>query len=322
MKPAHLFVYPLVAWFSGICPALGDGGFFFREGVATDLAQTRQEVLIAIYDEADGQESVPKVTYVLSSRYAGEPDAFAWVVPVPATPTNVVAHTNRLLFDSLNKDTQPRFLIHDPSPYGNWWGFGCGGQALSGAEGRDAQLVEVEAQGEAGIFAWAALTSTGSAALLDWLNLNGFTVPLEAGPVLAGYIQQEWHFLAVRVREPDELATNSDGGIEIPPIQFTCQTLQRIYPMAISQVSAANQTEVLIYVLADHRAEAKNVPNAVIDDNAVVYDPTSSSETNYEALFAQTIADLGGVALITEHADRSYGVGWVTAPPACSIYDS
>ena len=40
--------------------------------------------------------------------------------------------------------------------------------------------VEVEARGQAGIFEWAALTSTGSNALLTWLNANGFRVSAEA----------------------------------------------------------------------------------------------------------------------------------------------
>ena len=90
--------------------------------------------------------------------------------------------------------------------------------------------------------------------------------------------------------------------------------------MAISRISAAENTEVLIYVLAEHRAEAANVANGAIDENDLRYDPNSPSLTNYETLFAQTISDLGGVALITEYAateltDPSSGFWlWPEAP--------
>jgi hypothetical protein len=292
----------LLACVTTVAAALGDGGYFYEEGAATQLAQTRQEVLLAIYE--DRMSGAPQVTYVLRTQYAGTPAEFAWVVPVPAMPTDVVAHESTDLFDQLEERTSPRFEIAMSRPTG--WGslLGCGTWDAGGENLDTGGLVEVEASGEAGIFEWVALTSTGSSALLTWLADNGFAVPAEAGDVVDRYVQQERHFLALRISEPDELESGADGEIEIPPIQFTCQTAERFYPMAISQISAADETEVLIYVLADHQAEPVNVPNGLIDPDALVYDPASPSNTNYETVFAQTIADLGGTALITEAAWR------------------
>lgn len=296
---------------------LGDGGFFFVEGETVDLAQTQQEVLIAFYNDAAA--ATPQVTYVLQTRYAGVPEELAWVIPVPATPTDVVAHANSELFDQLSEATKPRFMLVGASDTGLMPGCVCAGMAGLAGDVRENGLVEVEARGQAGIFEWAALASTGANALLDWLNSNGFALPATAAGILDDYIQQEMHFLALRVDEPNDLNIG-DGEIAIPPIQFTCQSARRFYPMAISQVSAAAETEVLIYVLAEHRVEAANVANALIDPNTVAYDPDSSSSTNYEALFTQTISDLGGTALITEYAgpaqyliDRTI---WPQAPAA------
>ena len=294
--------------------ALADGGFIYRQGQAADLAQTRQEVVVAFYREGEGERAVDKALYVLRSRYTGmPPETFVWLVPVPATPSDVVAHQNDLLFEALDEETRPRFILDEPR-----FGGGCGcGPLAAGDGGRQGELVVIEAQGQSGIFDWAALTSTGAGALLDWLNENEFAVPKAAADVLATYIAQDMHFLAVRVREPDELTGNGDGEIAIPPIQFACQTSRRFYPMAISQISAAAQTEVLIYVLADHRAATANVANAIIDDGALALDDASPSLTNYEALFADTLAEHSGRALITEYAASWYGqAGWVTAPPA------
>jgi hypothetical protein len=296
---------------------LADGGFFFEEGVASDLAQTRQEVLIAFYD--GDQDGLPRTTYVLRSRYAGEPDAFAWVIPVPATPTDIVAHETGALFDSLNESTRPRFMVQFfPSvEWGTRLSCGCLAEDL-GQGPRETGLVVEEARGTAGIFEWVALTSTGGQALLDWLNANRFAVPLQAAEILDRYIQQNMHFLAVRVNEPQTF-NEGDGTIEIPPLQFTCQTSRHYYPMVISQISAADETEVLIYVLADHRAEAANLPNGLVDPNMVVYDPNSPSLSNYESVFGQALAELGEPALITEYAQPTgYNwneMAWPTPPP-------
>ena len=136
--------------------------------------------------------------------------------------------------------------------------------------------------------------------------------------MLDGYIQQGMHFLAVRIDEPTQVQQGSDGQIEIPPIQYTCQTSQMFYPLAISQVSAASATEVLIYVLSDHRAEAANVTNVEIEANELVHDPTSPSLTNYESVFTQKIDENGGTALVTEYAQSGGRLDshWPDAPAA------
>jgi hypothetical protein len=288
---------------------LADGGMFLPSGEAADLAQTRQEVLIAFHS-GSGTDTQSYATYVIKTRYSGEPESLAWVIPAPSTPTGVVAHDDDAVFDRLDLLTRPHFWF----PWKEWtFGCGCAAPRFEGdlAGGTQNDLVVVEARGEAGIFEWAALTSTGGSALLTWLNDNDFAVSTAAATVLDAYIQDDWHFLAVRVREPDSV-TSATGDIEIPPIQFTCQTTRRVYPMAISRVSAASEVEVVIYILSDRRAAASNLANLTIDESEIIYDATSESETNYEELFRQAISAQGGQALVTEHAEAlgRTGVGW------------
>ncbi|MBN1342882.1 MAG: DUF2330 domain-containing protein [Phycisphaerae bacterium] len=270
------------------CPAIADGVYFLPVGEAADLAQTRQEAVLAHYDG--------KTTYVLRTMYTGSPDSFAWVMPLPAIPTDVVAHDTSALFTTLDEITSPVFFSIGPAR-------GCGCSLDTGDAARNG-LVTVVASGQAGIFDWAALTSTGANALLTWLNTNGFAVPSSATTILDAYIQQEMFFLAVRVADPANLAPNAQNNVQIPPIQFTCEVTSRFYPMIISRITAAQQTEVLLYVIAPHRAEAANVPNALIDRQSIAADPNSDSGTNYEQLFTDKIAELGGLALITEFASH------------------
>lgn len=280
-----------------------DGAYFsnLKIGSVTDLAQTRQEAVMAIHDD--------QVTYVLRTQFSGGGDAFAWVVPVPAAPSDVVAHADNALFDALESQTAPIFDIR-LGPVGGGCGCSSGGMSQLGS------LVQVEASGQTGVFDWVSLTSSGGAALRTWLNDNGFTVPASADSVLDTYIQQDMHFLGVRLNEFS--ATGAGSEMEIPPFQFTISGTRRFYPMTISQISSAAQTEVILYVLADHRNDAANLSNALIEPSALQYDATSASLTNYEALFTQTLANAGGPVLVTEFAspvDASLTIYWREVPP-------
>lgn len=302
--PGLVLVYGVAA-----SVTLADGGYF-KPATVGNLAQTVQRAVIAFHN--DDEDGSALVTYVLQSAYEGSAEEFAWVIPVPGTPTNVIAHEDDDLLTNLEYSTAPRITFVEPVDMARSSGDGgCFCNAVPGVHikggggllGEEDQAVQVEDRGRAGIFEWVALTSTGSDDLLTWLDENGFAVPEEAGPILNGYIDQEWHFLALRVAEPEESGESFDE-VDIPPIQFTCQTTERVYPMAISQVSAAEQTEVLIFVLAEHRAEAANLANAVVDPNRVTYDPDGESNTNYEVLIIEIVAANDGLALITEYAEE------------------
>jgi hypothetical protein len=309
-----------IALLGAACAACADGGYFPPIiGSAADLAQTQQEVLLVIQRDAPDSPT-NKVTYVIRSRYAGTPTELAWVIPLPATPTDVVAHPNAALFEALDRSTAPVFIIGYAGP--QRVGCGCAGAPglASNGGGDTTGLVTVEARGTAGVFDWAALTSSGSAALLAWLNDNGFAVSSLAAGVIDNYIQQDAHFLALHVDKPQTLSSGQ-GDVEIPPIQFTCRTDRYFYPMTISQISAAQTTEVVVYTLAAHRLEADNLPNAAIEADKLVYRADSPSQTNYERLFTQAGAQPGGPALVTECVTPTDGLSfwgpadWPAAPP-------
>ncbi|HUU85730.1 MAG TPA: DUF2330 domain-containing protein [Phycisphaerae bacterium] len=306
----------LQRWISGLMlvyglaasVALGDGGYF-EPATVGNLAQTVQKAVIAFHVDAEQGDTL--ATYVLQSAYEGSAEEFAWVIPVPGTPTNVIAHENDDLLAHLERITAPRLTFVQPYDYSTpSGGGGCFCNAVPGVHiegggdmlGEDNQGVAIEDRGQAGIFEWVALTSTGSDDLLTWLDENGFAVPEEAEAILNGYIEEDWHFLALRVAEPEESQDSFDE-VDIPAIQFTCQTTERVYPMAISQVSAAEEAEVLVYVLAEHRAEAANLGNGVVDRDRVIYDPDGESKTNYEELLVEIVTENDGLALITEYAE-------------------
>ena len=99
------------------------------------------------------------MTYVVHSTYDGRVSEFAWVLPVPATPTDVLAHQNSNMFAELDQGTRPNFRI-EPASRGGKGGLDCGCAAPVGLGGTSGILL-VEASGKDGIYDWAALTSSG-----------------------------------------------------------------------------------------------------------------------------------------------------------------
>jgi len=96
---------------------------------------------------------------------------------------------------------------------------------------------------------------------------------VEAGDILNDYIAQDMHFLAVRVNEAGQSGDDT-APLAIPPLQFTVLGSRLFYPMAISRITAADPTEVLVYLIGDHRMEAVNLTNGVIEPAALAYGPT------------------------------------------------
>ena len=282
-------------------PLLADGCLIpsTLETQTGKLSQSRQEVIMVLADGAVGQtgEPAPTVTYILRSEYTGDAADLAWVVPSPATPTQVSSDLNDDLFKTLAAATAPRFYV--PGPPRSSMGCDCAGTGAANTQGG---LVTVEASGRAGVFDWAALTSGGSAALVGWLNSHGYNVPADAEPILQTYIDQDWHFLAVRIKRPLAVLAVA-ARKEIPPIQFTCATSRRVYPLLISRISAVDSTELIVYVAGAHRARAKNADTATISESELALNPANSTGTTYEDVFSNKVAALGGPALITEWAD-------------------
>lgn len=316
MKSIYEFLWAMVVLVVAASSASGDGCYFelVGESQTTHLAQTRQEVLMAVQN---GNAEARIITYVLRSHYTGDPSTFAWIIPLPVIPTDIVAHDDARLFEALQTETAPRFIIETSGGGGGDWNWGCAYGGMAGSQELDSgALVEVESSGQAGIYEYVVLSSSGSAALLDWLNDNRFAVPASADEVLQTYIDQEMHFLALRILEPETISGQDQR--EIPPIQFACQIARPWYPMVISQISAATETEVVIYLMAETRMQATNATEGIIDGHALYYDPASESLTNYEALFTQTLAELESPAMIVEYAQNPwlYSIlgAWPQAP--------
>ena len=210
-------------------PALADGGLFGKEG--RDISEPEQKAVIFFHA---GMEEL-----VLSVRYDGASEDFAWLVPTPDVPGVEESDTN--LF----------WLMSELAPSLQTWGEDGRhkGTMNGGIEGG----VDVIDELTVGAFDLTVLRADNSGDLRSWLEERGFAYDEEAEQVLDVYIERDWCFTAMRINpsfeDPDygyidyEL---SEGTID--PLRFTFETPEPVYPLLISSLNPG-VTEVLLYVL-------------------------------------------------------------------------
>jgi hypothetical protein len=99
----------------------------------------------------------------------------------------------------------------------------------------------------------ARLASDDAAALSDWLGQNGFSAPPGAEPILRGYVDAGWRFVAVK------LAGDRAPSGRLAPLRLAFDAPRIIYPMRLGAL-ADRPLDVLLYVLADHRVEHAQLP--------------------------------------------------------------
>jgi hypothetical protein len=265
---------------------LADGGFFVKfVGEATDVAASmKQEAFIV----RDGEE----VQVTLRTHFRTGPPELAWVIPVPKKPDRVEKADDQL-FSILQEWTAPKFWAMGRSKRG--LGCGCGGGGAESIAGS----VSVLESGTAGIFDYTVLTATGSNALTQWLEKNGYAMPSGSEQFIKPYVDRGWYWLAVQIR-----ADKREEHFLAPhPIRYTYRDDGKlVYPLVISRLSAHQENEVVLYVLSNSRFKCENWSNLTIREKDLALDKSSPSGTNYEKLLQEAIPEEGGHAFVTECA--------------------
>jgi hypothetical protein len=175
----------------------------------------------------------------------------------------------------LEQWTAPKFFALTPGS-----SFGC--RRESGSS-REIGRVVVEETGRAGVYDYTVLAATGAEALAKWLNEHSYRVREGSEAVFKGYVDRGWCWLAVRLNV--QRFDNGNGTIAPRPIRYTYRDKECVYPLIISQLSASDVTEVLVYVLSKHPYRCENWADRTIPQEQVILNHRSTSGTNYEELF-------------------------------------
>ncbi|MEZ4466215.1 MAG: DUF2330 domain-containing protein [bacterium] len=283
----------LSAAVAGLAPAaaLACGGFFCN---STPVDQSAERILFV-------QEDAETVSSYVEIMYQGEPEGFAWIVPVPEVPELDVWYGGA--FNALDLATGPSFT-------GN---FGCFEAAAGGVDSdadgvpEEDPAVDVLAREQVGPFDTVTIASADPRALVDWLRENGYRILPEMEPFVALYTAEGMKFVAMKLQPGQDVAA-------IQPIKMTYRAQGPGVPLRLTAVAAQLEMGVKVWVLADKRYDVVNMPGLAINDADLVYDDWTG-QTNYVGLVARAVDAAGGHGFVTEYATP-------TAELAAQIRDS
>jgi hypothetical protein len=201
--------------------------------------------------------------------YEGSPDEFAWVLPIAGVAQVELADNG--FFEALTNETlitmqapaPPRTFCSDPCGNGPF-GFSAGAASRE-SDGSSRPPVTVYHQGVVGPYETATIGSEDPAALLGWMNDNGYAVDDSLLPVIDHYVELEMSFAVLRLRP-------GEGIDRMQPVRVTTPGLSTTLPLRMVAAGVAVDLDLELFVFAESRMEASNFGNAEIDRAAITYD--------------------------------------------------
>lgn len=193
----------------------------------------------------------------------------AWIMPLPVRPRTIESASAEFI-DQLDAATMPLLLttytrIIEHYRYvdsgGGSSGIGCMGSAdlangeeevYDGSEtvdeGSDSDVVEppvdVWARGRLGSVEYEVIEADEAAALMIWLEDNGYVVPEGIEPLLGEYVAEGQLFFVARLsREPGD-------GEGVPVFRFElCDLVMPDYPIRLSQMSVSGSLAFTLWFI-------------------------------------------------------------------------
>lgn len=268
------------------------------------VLQAAEEILYVVDDDGALTMSVRIV-------YSGTADEFAWILPVPSVPTLSLGAA--ATFDAIDGATAPSFTLStrtdgvcaadprceflplpDAGPTVDA-AFVTYDAAAADAGPRPGVLIE----GELGPFETVVIGDASATEIHEWLNTNGYAIPVESVAILDDYVTSGSLFVALRLR-PN---TTTDA---IQPITLRWDTpTEPCLPIRLTAIATAAQLPIITYFLAGTRATPRNYSLIEDFDDLGLYGFGGSSPFVYRAWAAGQIDGLGGHAFVADFAGET-----------------
>jgi hypothetical protein len=287
------------------------GGTFCDGGVPgpqqMPVDQTGENILFVI----DGTQ----VEAHIQIQYEGDPENFAWIVPVQALPDIEVG--SQTLFDNLLDATVPTFTLDqqtEPCNGQGGVGLGCAFAASSrdeaaggdfgqstgdGGEDDGTGGPEVVKRGFAGAFQYDVLQGGTIDELTDWLILADYLEDDDAPPILEEYLEEDFLFVAFKLR----------GGVgidEIHPVMIRYEGMEPCVPIRLTRIAAVPDMGIRAFFLGEDRVAPKNYKHVELNPLKFNWLGVASGTTLYNDTLTQAVDEAeGGHGFVTEYAGTS-----------------
>lgn len=221
-------------------------------------------------------------------RYAGNPESFAWVLPIQGTVD--VGLSADVLFASIDALTTTTIYpppVSCPGPPAeclndNFASAAGSGSSSSGGQGG----VDVLKAENVGPYATVQIRSTDPNALTTWLTDNGFQIKPDEKPIIEQYVKEGYDFLALKLK-PNE------GVNSMRPVRVSTQGASLSLPLRMAAVGTGAKVGITIWVVAEGRYEPKNFPFFQIEASDLTWD-FSKNASDYTDLRAKREAQYNG----------------------------
>ncbi len=229
-------------------------------------------------------------------EYDGEPQDFAWVLPVKGLAT--VGLSSDALLGTLDSLTGVTVV----SPTVNCPPSSCGSSSYASTATSTASTgsgggVTVVSQSVVGPYETVQLSAADPQALVDWLSSHGYVIPPEIEPIVASYVAEQFDFLALK------LVPGGPGIKAIRPVRVTTPGASPVLPLRMVAAGAGVTTPITLWVIGEGRYEPKNFPSFQIGQNQIVWNWDTQS-SNYKELKAAQFAASGGSAWLIEAGEE------------------
>lgn len=261
-------------------PAMACGGFFCDNNAPID--QSAERIVFAV-DEPAGE-----VTMHVQVVYSGASDHFAWILPVSGVPDLFVSSDT--LFTTLAFMTEPQFYLDYTNTNGceSWWP-PTAEYDVSDSDGTNGGVTVVSQQA-VGPYDTVVLQADNTAALLQWLQDEGYDLPDELDPALQPYVADNQYFVALK------LAAGNDVG-DLTPLGLRYAGTQPAIPIQLTSIAATPDMRLEAYVLGDARAVPDNYLHVTINEAAIDW---FNGGGNYDDVITLAADEAGGHAFATD----------------------
>lgn len=218
-----------------------------------------------------------KQTVTMSSDYEGDVKDFAMVVPVPVILKREDIRTvNAGLFSKLDDYSAPRLVeyydedpcyqprIYDDYPTAVSAEAMTMDMQMSAPISRAELGVTIEAQYQVDEYDILILSAKESGGLEQWLNENGYKMPVGAKEVLDPYIKTNMKFFVCKVNL-DKVNTQPGATVDLNPLQITYESPKFMLPIRLGMANSTGLQDLIIYLYSKvGRIETTNYRTTLI----------------------------------------------------------
>lgn len=228
--------------------------------------------------------------------YSGEPEEFAWVLPVK--PGARVESSTAAFFEVFEANTAIRVVAPFVNCGGGSSDLGCGASAFDGAlaeDGGGGEPVDVLHQGTVGPYETVTLSTEEPGALNAWLEQHGYNVDPSTQPIVDSYVEEGFDFIALRLQP-------GLGIDRMTPVRVVMPGMNLSLPLRMVGIGTSAFTPIVLYVVTEGRFTTQNFPEVDLDRSLLSWNFKTQS-SNYESLRADALSENDGRSWLAAYAD-------------------